>query len=337
MTASGPEPTFGVLEGRVLTLFGAGKLDAALDATRHAASLFPERVAYTAFWSASIEGARGDREAALAALVGAVDARDDVWWGTELLRDDPDLQVLQTAPAFDDLVRECERRGAAAQAAARVEWQVHTASAPPEHAATVLFLHGRTGNLADLLDRWGPGAATAGVRGVAVQSSQMVAHGMYCWDDLAVAGRDIATAAREVAGDEAGVVLAGFSQGGGIAVRVALAGDLVAARGFVSVAPSFFRKGLTPDDVVAHAPRARRAGVRGWMAIGELDERYNSRAVEVARRLADAGFRLSWSVVAGVGHDYPEPFAEALKDALSYVLGSPPSEAAGGPADRGHE
>ena len=76
------EPSFGALEGQVLTLFGRGDLDAALEAARAAAARYPDRTGYTAFWEACIHGARGEPKRALASLTDAVE-RTDVWWGAE--------------------------------------------------------------------------------------------------------------------------------------------------------------------------------------------------------------------------------------------------------------
>ncbi|HEY7874354.1 MAG TPA: hypothetical protein VIG64_04450 [Actinomycetota bacterium] len=316
---SDPATTFGELEGRVLTLFGTGDLDGAREAVRLAAERFPDRLGYTAYWSACIDSMAGQEDAALDALTTALERDADVWWGRELLHEDPDLAPLRARPAFDELVAECDARRRAEQAVARVEWEVISAKGARRSASMALVvLHGRTGNLRDLGDRWGGVAEHVDV--VLVQSSQVVAHGMHCWDDLATAGRDVAAAVAAVDGDGAMVVLGGFSQGAGLATRVTLKGD-VGARGFLAIAPSFFRAGLTPDDMVALAPGARRAGVRGVIFAGAKDDRYRDPAEEVARRLADAGVPIASSVVPGMGHDYPDPFARVVEDALSFIFG----------------
>jgi pimeloyl-ACP methyl ester carboxylesterase len=316
-----PDPTFGQLEGLVLTMLGAGDADAALEAASHAASRFPDRIAYTAFWTACIHGATLQPERALRALVDAVDATA-VWWGGELLLEDPDLESVRPLPGFADLVAECERRGAEALRGARVEWDVVAEGG--RDSAVLVVLHGRTGNLADLSERWGRDAPR-GVTTVVVQSSQMLADGMHCWDDLDVAAADIETVALAVASPQRPVVLAGFSQGGGIAARLALAREPVAARGFVSIAPSFFRERLTPDDVARLMPGAARDGVRAWLGIGEEDERYRPPAEQVGRLLDAAGVPARWSVFTGVGHDYPEPFETHLAEAVGFVLDAPSS------------
>jgi alpha-beta hydrolase superfamily lysophospholipase len=188
----------------------------------------------------------------------------------------------------------------------------------------VVALHGRTGNLTDLRDRWAA-AAARGFRTVIVQSSPMRAQDMHCWDDGATATRDVVDAVQATAGSGDDVVLCGFSQGGATAARVALTGDLPHARGFVAVAPGFLRGGLTAEDLAPLVPAASARGVRGWIAVGELDERYGPPAEEVAEALAGAGLRLDVLTVIGRGHEYPEPFAEVLDEAVMSVVGPGPA------------
>jgi pimeloyl-ACP methyl ester carboxylesterase len=314
-----PAATFGELEGRVLTLFGAGDLDGARAAVRLTAERFPDRLGYTAYWRACVESVAGDEDAALEALTSAVERDSEMWWGRELLDEDPDLEPVRSRPGFTELVAECDERRRSEQAVARVEWEIVRPNAQPPASMTLVVLHGRTGNLRDLRDRWGGLAQNVDV--VLVQSSQVVAHGMHCWDDLPTAERDVAIVVDAVAGDGGAVVLGGFSQGAGLATRLALKGDPVRARGFLAVAPSFFRAGLTPDDMVALAPEALRAGARGVIFAGAEDDRYRGPAEEVARRLTDAGVPIVSSVVPGMGHDYPRPFVRAVEDALTFVSG----------------
>ena len=316
MTAA--RPTFGELEARVITLHGEGRFDEALEVAHDAAESFPERVAYTSFWVACIRGVAGEPEKGMRSLMDAVDA-GPAWWGPELLREDPDLESLRSLPAFDELVRECERRGRQARAEARAEWTIVEPVGEARTGAGLIALHGRSGNLADSMERW-RGATTAGITVVALQSSQMVADGMYCWDEVAIAARDVAGASSTVFGTDEGVVLAGFSQGGGLAVYLTLSRGPVRARGFVSIAPSFGREPITLGGISRLLPGAALAGVRGWMAIGERDDRYRPPAEEVGRALDAAGVATRWSVFEGLGHDYPAPFEGHLSDAVSFVL-----------------
>jgi dienelactone hydrolase len=316
------EPAFPELESRVLTLFGAGDFDAALEATRSAARRFPDRLAYTAFWAASIYGAKGEPAKALHALTDAV-GRSEVWWDGVMLKEDTDLQVLRAVSGFEDLVAECDRRGARAKAEAQVEAIVLEPVAARFESAVLVALHGRTGNLTDSAEAW-RAAQDEGITTIVLQSGQMIAHEMYCWDDLAIATDDVRSGVRRVLGDEpthVDVVLAGFSQGGGVAARLALGGDALAASGFVAVAPSFHRAGVSPEDIVPLLQGALAARVAGWLVVGGDDERYRPRAELVAQEMDKAGVPYSLTVNEGVGHEFPPSFDRSLAWMLPMLLG----------------
>jgi hypothetical protein len=169
--------SFAEMEANVITLLGQRRRDEALEVARSAAAEFPDRTSHTAYWAACIHGIAGEPDDALRALRGALDATR-AWWGTELLLDDPDLAPVRDAPGFDALLTESERRGARARATARVEWRALGAPVQ-EGRATLVALHGRTGTIADLADRWGS-ATLPGITTVIVQSSQMVGQAMHC-------------------------------------------------------------------------------------------------------------------------------------------------------------
>ena len=162
----------------------------------------------------------------------------------------PDLQTLRS------LTDRCARRRMRSTRARRARvgsgrWMCSILMGALRTAALVA-LHGRTGNLADSSEAWRAGP-DAGITTVVLQSSQMVAQGMYCWDDFTVAARDVASGLRRALGGDHGdldLVLGGFSQGGGVAARVALARDFPNVRGFVAVAPGLLRGGLSVDDIV---------------------------------------------------------------------------------------
>jgi pimeloyl-ACP methyl ester carboxylesterase len=303
--------TFAETEARVLTLYGAGKFDEALEVARRAATEFPDRVAFTSYWAACLEGAKGKPDAAARSLEEALDD-GATWWGPELLLSEDDLAALRGRPDFEEIVGECERRAAAARAGAHVQGEIFEPAAS-ERDGLLVALHGRTGNLADSAPHW-RGAAAAGITTIVLQSSQMVGSGMHCWDDLGTAMNDVAVALRSAFSERPrdGVVLGGFSQGGGVAARIAIGGELLSYDGFISVCPSFTRDGLTPDDLRPLMPGAARARVSGWMVLGEDDERFKAAAHRVLDDMEQAGVSFSMSENVGVGHEFPPRFDVSL-------------------------
>jgi dienelactone hydrolase len=311
--------TFAEAEGRVLTLHGAGDYEGAIEMARAVAVEWPDRVAYTAFWIACFLALQGDADGAAAALENAL-RTSAVWWSPELLANDEDLSDLQHRADFAAVLEESARRADAARVNARVEWEV-IEPVPSEHDALLVALHGRTGNLADSGEHWRV-AAEAGVRTVVVQSSQMVGAGMHCWDDLSVAVRDVDEAIREATAGETprdGIVLAGFSQGGGVATRMAVAQEPVAAAGVIGVCPSFGRAGVTPQDLAPFLPGAAREEISAWIVVGENDTNYRAAAEQVANQMAEAGIVVSLTVNAGLGHEFAPDFGASLTDMLAQV------------------
>lgn len=314
-------PPFAEVESRVLTLFGRGELDAALGVAEDAARRWPDRTGYTAYWAACIRCALGDAPGALRTLSDALDTTP-VWWSRSTLEDDVDLGPIRALPGFAGVVAECERRGDRARATASVAARVLRPAADRFRGAAVVALHGRTGNLDDSAEAW-QAAADAGITTVVLQSSQMVGAGMHCWDDLAIAERDVRAGIASALGDaNDGVVVAGFSQGGGVATRLALA-RTPPCRAVVAIAPSFMRAGLTPEELRPLLGGAARAGVRGWLAIGGDDARYRPGAEAVAALLSAAGVPIAASIVDGIGHAFPPDLRAALGYRLPALVGRP--------------
>jgi acetyl esterase/lipase len=107
------------------------------------------------------------------------------------------------------------------------------------------------------------------------------------------------------------VILAGASQGGTLAIELALAGEPIPALGFIAVVPAIHDpKGL--------AGLAKR-GVRGMVITGEYDHfRFTAEAFHAYAQ--EAGLRCMLEVVPEVGHDFPDDFPLRLDKALRFLL-----------------
>jgi predicted esterase len=151
------------------------------------------------------------------------------------------------------------------------------------------------------------------------ESSQVETPEFHVWTDRAAADRDIAAALGALraafAVDERRIVVAGFSQGGGLAVSCALTGRVVPATGFAAF-------GAGVDDVDAgaleHAAAAAGRGVRGALLVGSEDE-----ALPAARALHEtlsrAGLTCTLQVVPGLVHEMPE--SGLIGSALRSIVG----------------
>jgi predicted esterase len=146
------------------------------------------------------------------------------------------------------------------------------------------------------------------------------APGTYTWNDWEWAVQEVhAHYERLCAGfpvDPRRVVLAGFSQGGGLAAWLALSGT-IPARGLILVGPFL-------PDVNAVVPLLEEHDMRGRRAylVAGLRDRY---CYGVARQLAEIlprhGVACKLEVCADLEHMFPADFDQKLPAALEFVLG----------------
>lgn len=151
------------------------------------------------------------------------------------------------------------------------------------------------------------------------RSSQQLGMDSFGWDDRERTARDITEAHDRLCAmeqfDAARAIVAGASQGGAMALDMALSGTLVPARGFIVVVPAIHDL----DALVSDVESAVQRGVRGWVVTGERDYGRDP-AVPLGQRLNDLGVPRHVEVVPGLGHDFPNDFADRLPSALNYAL-----------------
>lgn len=302
--------------------YRAGDYAGALDAAQAAAARFPDRDATTIYWIACLEAQSGQHDRAVHTLRAALTR--GLWWSAQLLQSERDLAPLRERQDFRETVAEHDRRRMTAEASSSPEVVI----VPPEDRGAafigkaapplVLALHMRNSSARDAVPWWAPVAAGGAVLALP-QSSQRVSVTGHCWDDEARAHQDLAWALAEVRRhnqfDPDRVILAGASQGGKLAVALALHGAPIRARGFIAVAPSI----TDPAPLLQLVAAAAARGLRGWLLTGEKDG--CRPGVEALHRHMEAeGRPCVLCVVPGLGHDFPNDFAARLPAALEYVL-----------------
>ena len=252
----------------------------------------------------------GAQDEALATVQKAFDER--LLWRLGLLDD----------PAFDPLRRRREFQRVASDAAKRVKrlkLKPAVLCLPPANGdrrpPLVVGLHGANSSAAALIEDW-RSAGEAGYMVAAVQSSQPVTEHSFCWDEPEQVRRDLGWAADRIRTDYRfdpdRVLVAGFSQGAAVAVRLALTQAPIPVRGFLLAAPAL---GRGP----AAEPRSQR-GIRGAAVLGGDDPWAANFAVH-EQRWRKAGIELRVERFPGLGHSYPEGFAELLPELLGWAMG----------------
>lgn len=311
-----PQPTFSRFQAEFFELYRAGKYEDALLLIQLMGGLFPERANPIYNWRICLATLLHQPEQALRLMKEALDL--GLWWPEETLRGDSDLAALQGNSEFERLMTVCKEREAEARRSTRSEMLVYLPDQPAQDSYPLLLaLHGRDGNARETIEYW----KTLSAQGwlvAAPQSSQLLGFNSYCWDDRAKAEYEIGELVKELQTqhpiDLQHVILGGFSQGGGMAARLALNGVLQ-ARGFIAVSP--FLQGI---EEIAHAGGNHSpARLRGYLVTGSLDSSQDMFA-EIERLLQDRGVPYLRENHPDLAHDFPLDFEHSLEAAIPYIL-----------------
>jgi len=290
----------------VLELYLAGRYDEALGLVDQALGRIPDRSADLVYSAACVLAAAGRPGEALDRLVAA-EARGD-WWHRRLLEEDDDLVPLRELDGFAGLL---ERSAARADASQSEPAAVLVEAPDGDPRGVLVVLHGADQTAAHALAAW-RAAVGAGFVLVAVESTQRNTPYYRSWPDPVVADRDVTRAYDGLPASYRSLplVVGGFSAGGRQALRWALTGEPGDPVGFVVVAPA------ADPGVLPEPSGAAGRGVRGLVVLGEQDDDVGEDATASYRHLSGAGLRVELDLVPGLGHDYPDDFADRLRAAL---------------------
>ncbi len=265
----------------------------------------------------------GQIEPAWTQLQASIDAG---WDDPDRLAATEDLATLQGNPRFREIVE-------SAKACRDEEWVVHSArSADPDAARGVLILlQGLGCGPRSEIPFWAAAADELNLIVVAPRAPHRFGPMLYGWQhrreqgaaaptsfyDLVSAqrqiGRSLEMAAKRFAIDERRLVLAGFSQGGGVALHL-LRQQPSRFRGAVVVASRYPAEDGTdwPSDLPEHSFRVA-------ILAGRLD-RWWPDSQRAAEELAAAQIPHRLIDFPQVGHEYPPEFTREATGALQYLL-----------------
>jgi predicted esterase len=271
------------------------------------------------FWIACLHSRLGELDSAVQAPRSKL-ARG-YWWSEERMLQDEDLAPLQGRADFRSIVVECSARRREAQKGARPGLVIR---APPnserDRIPVLMALHGRDQRADDFVPHW-EGATALGWLLALPTSSLILSPDGSGWDDRELADRDLAWAYEQTKAahpiDPGQIVIAGFSQGGATAIRMALKGNPIPARAFLVVAPSSVRE--PPDVLEKWSDAAAKKGVRGWIFTGERDYSLASTR-ELHERLVAAGVATEFTIGSNLGHEFPKDFPARLESALRLLV-----------------
>ncbi len=311
--------TYDALNVQGLTLYSEQKYAEALELLTQEGSAFPEHEAEIAYLRSCMAARIGQPELAVAILEEAL--QHGHWYGEQIIRQSPSWQLLQGKPAFERVAAVCKEREAAEHPESRVfvrepEGGIQAGQRYP----LLITLHGNGDTAADSLDGW-QAVTSAGWLVAAIQSSQMSGSNSYGWfdDDLAI--REItgqyASLCEQYPIDTERVLLAGFSAGGELALRLSLEGT-IPARGFILLGPA-----ITTETAEARLPLIQTSatrGLRGYVLLGAEDVNVPQDEIRAVVTLLNGhGIRCGIEEIADLAHSYPAENTPMLQWALAFI------------------
>jgi len=303
------------LQKKVFSSYFDGRYEEALATVLEVAERFPEKYYRTGFWAACLYCRVGAPDMAMVYLEKAL--QKGAWWGEDLLNDE-DLQPLWGREDFNQLIVVSQNRKVEAASKSRPELLV----LEPEKQVgdriypIILALHGRYGDNEDFPALWGDPVIRSSYILAFPQSSQVCSYKMFCWDDYHLAEKEIRQTYNQLInqyGRTNPVLMSGYSQGGGAAIKMALSD--VECAGFIAMVPSF----KDVQELFAPLGQNGSRGRRGCIITGDKDYGY-SKALELAEALEKHELPCKLFVEKGLGHLIPDNFALLLQQAVDFIL-----------------
>ncbi len=275
----------------------------------------PEKASRIRHWTALLYTKTGQYDSAVRILEDGLN--EGLWWSNQAFSDFPEFDVLREREDFRRIVRRGEEAKSAVLAGPKPEMMVLPPARPESSVSPLLIaFHGRGANPTYIFPVLQPALAENIVLALP-QSSQPLAANSFCWDEDIRAEKDAVDAyihARtKYPTDPARIIVAGFSQGGDLAIRLALK-QTFRSNGFIAVVPSC--EFSNSPDLVDRAP----TWIKGYILTGGEDEGVQG-ARELHQKMTKRGLSCELHIEEGIRHDLPGGFETIFSAAVSYVLG----------------
>jgi len=306
--------TFSQVRLAMMAHIKAGHPLDAVAVIRQHAPRFPAQRNILLFWEASLLCQAEQTGEALRILERMLD--EGYWCLPELLSEDEDFAVLHKNARFTRIIEKCRSRAGIAVATAQPRLEmVSSDDTITKPLPLLIFLHG-WGSRPALIKSYFTDLSRRRWLIALPQSSLPVSADTYCWDDPDKAEQEIRHHLDYVMGrfpiDPNRVVIGGFSQGGGLAVNLALNSPLNFA-GFLAVAPARVNLEKLLD------PRSEGQSRRGVVLAGALDERWAESATALRDWMEAHQYPCKYQLTLDLGHDFPPDFVPSLRQYLDFI------------------
>jgi hypothetical protein len=313
-------------ERGVMHLLADGQYQPALEAIVTQGHLYPEIAKILLAKHISLAAHLGDIPQALRLMETALS--NGIYFPSALFQQPPTLEppgyaVLNGIPEFERLreLHQAHYRKAIdkAEPVLRCASPLTSTGEPP----LLIAFHGNTSNIeleADVYDQ----ATRIGWLLAQPQSAQSWTSWGYVWGDMEVTEQQVRSYWKIIHDqsvfDRKRIVTAGISKGGEIAIWSIMTG-IVPACGFVVIAPGGpFIHDLEKLHTLIKPMTG--SGLRGYLIVGDEDRWGLDGTKRLASILKAEGIQYELEICPGLGHEFPQDFAQKLERALFFVAQS---------------
>jgi predicted esterase len=290
---------FAEVRRRVFAAYAMGSFQDGLDAITQGRTEHPDQDETLTFWEACLSSMGGDPGHALAALTAGLDR--GLAWHPKMLAD-PDLDAARELAGWDEF----ERRSANMILALAEERPEPLVRLSPRPVGTVIALHGGGAVPGDFYSEW---AAAVPAEWTLITPIGDVPRsgGRWAWP------YDFSTSSLVEALDgqplHEPIVMAGFSQGAGLALKAAWNG-VYEVSGLIVVAGML---GVEEWHSSAKKP------VPLYLVMGTDDDISYEPSKDTCAALSEAGVAVHVDLHDGLGHEYPPEMGETVRAGLDWI------------------
>lgn len=299
--------TFFEMQKKVFNAFERSEFDEVHKLIEEMEIEFPNRREKYSFWRACAFARMGEKEEAISVLQEALSF--GIWWNPNTLMRDPDLSSLHEEEQYQLILQQC-------QSILEKQEPKETLFVPfgDEHSKTGIFsIHWRGSNIEDFAPFWLEGNDY--LIGFP-QSSQQYAFNSYCWDDHEKAIVEVTHALTRFSEryEFDNLIVAGASQGGKLAIELALDNKNSHVKGFIAVVPPIVN--LTAIESLIM--KANKSNLKGCIITGDQDPFYK-KTMELVEIFKQNHIECNILVTEGLGHFFPDDFPKLLIKAVDFI------------------
>ena len=308
---------FNEVENEVTRLFKQKKIKEAVSVYESVLKQFPEELPKMTWDLAVLYKMLGKFEKSMDIFEYGLERKITypLWPGAEL------FAPLKPFDRFKKIMETNARLQAEATARTEAEVIVVTPGGYSDQKKYPLFiaLHGWNGDAKRFQKLWKSAKTGKEYIQAFVQSSQVIAKNAFGWTDFQLGRKDITKiykkVVREYPVDTQQVIIGGFSQGGQMALDIAV-NNIIPTIGFVALKPG----GGIPDDFNLEAvKKAAERGLRGSIITGEKDHALEDQK-KMVNMFEQAKLPHQFIINKDQGHWFTRDFSQQLENAINHII-----------------